>query len=232
MSCAAIGPQRCIWASLTAISNSNRCPSRGDGRADGEQRHGSCSTSNTAGMVERRFHRSRLRTLIGPASVGDPPGPCCGTLSACAGATTESPISRQSSTASIPLRQPMSRFRPATTLHPVPPSPSSGRAATLEPASWSACAGAWSASARADQTLHAPPSTPGARISPRATSGASHYTSAGASCPSRATTSGASPTRYPSASPSVTSRCMPSLGCGTPGRIRLATGCRASRSSP
>jgi hypothetical protein len=30
VSCAATGPQRCIWASLTAISNSNRCPSRGD----------------------------------------------------------------------------------------------------------------------------------------------------------------------------------------------------------
>jgi putative SOS response-associated peptidase YedK len=45
-------------------------------------------------------------------------------------------------TTSIPLRQPMSHFRPPTTLHLVPPSPLSGRAATLEPASWSACAGA------------------------------------------------------------------------------------------
>ena len=43
---------------------------------------------------------------------------------------------------------------------------------------------------------------------------------------------GARPTKYPSASLYVTSRCMPSLGCGTHGRIRLATGCRASQSSP
>src|SRR5664280_1097333 len=30
--------QRCIWAYLTDISNSNRCPSRGGGRAAGKER--------------------------------------------------------------------------------------------------------------------------------------------------------------------------------------------------
>ena len=184
------------------------------------------------GMVEHPFHRSPLPDADRPGSGGDPPGPHCGTLSACAGATTGSPTSRRSLTTSIPLRQPMRRFRPATTLHPVPPSPSSGRAATLEPASWSACAGAWWVSARADQTPNASPSTPGARISLRATSGVSRCTSAGASFPSPATTSGASPTKYLSASLYGTSRCMLSLACGTLGKIRLATGCRVSQSSP
>ena len=36
VSCAATGPLRCMWASLTAISNSNRPPSRGGGRAADE----------------------------------------------------------------------------------------------------------------------------------------------------------------------------------------------------
>ena len=50
-----------------------------------------------------------------------PQRPCRGTLSACAGATTGSQTSRPSSITSTPLRQPMSRSRPATTSRPAPP---------------------------------------------------------------------------------------------------------------
>jgi len=62
-------------------------------------------------------------------------------FSECADATIERLTSRRLQNSSTRQRRQTSRYRPATTSHPAPPSLSSGRAAILSPASWLVCAG-------------------------------------------------------------------------------------------